>query len=184
MSGENTRSRKIDVTMDPAPVDVGARFNSKEAAESAVQQLKSAGIVKAGQVEIVAGKGLMRAARGKESQATKTALIRWHVVLGVGGLLVGVLAWLFAWYSGAQVFLTMPVLMLFVCAAFGAIAGLLLGGLLSIRPTKGWLAVAARDDARAGRYPVIVHATDRKQAAKARKILAEADGEPYLPMGA
>jgi hypothetical protein len=29
-----------------------------------------------------------------------------------------------------------------------------------------------------------VHAADRKQAAKARKILAEADGEPYLPMGA
>ena len=184
MSGNNKPGRKSTVTMDPAPVDVGARFTSREAAEKAVQRLKSAGITKAGQVEIVAGKGHMRAARGKEAEATKTALIRWHVALGLVGLLVGALGWLFAWSSGAAVFLSMPVLMLFVCAGFGAIAGLLLGGLLSVRPTKGWLAVAARDDARAGRYPVIVHAADRKQAAKAHEILTAADGDPYLPMGA
>jgi hypothetical protein len=175
---------KDKVPMDPAPVDVGARFPSRQAAEKAVARLTAEGIVQPAQVEILSGEGRMHAARAAESKATKRALVRWHVVLGAAGLLVGVLAWLFAWRSGAAIFLSMPVLMLFVAAIFGAIAGLLLGGLFSIRPAKGWLAAAARDDARAGTCPVVVHATDRKQAHRAREVLVESDGDPYLGLTA
>lgn len=171
---------KDKVAIDPAPVDVGARFSSLTAAETAVQRLSDAEIALA-QVEILDHDGRMRVARRAERRATRKALIRWHVLLGATGLLAGSLLWLFAWYARLPMVLAMPALMLFVAAGFGAVAGLLLGGLLSIRPTKGWLAAAARDDARAGDFPVVVHATDRQQARKAREILVAADGDPYLP---
>ncbi|NHA14766.1 hypothetical protein [Thioalkalivibrio sp. XN279] len=170
---------KDKVAIDPAPVDVGARFRSRAAAERAVRELAAQDIAPA-QVEILEGQGHMRVARSAEKRATRTALIRWHALLGAAGLLVGALCWLFAWYARLPLVLAMPGLMLFVAVAFGVVAGLLLGGLLSIRPTKGWLAAAARDDARAGDFPVVVHATDRKQAHKAREILAAAEGDPYL----
>lgn len=170
---------KDKVPVDPAPVDVGARFASRAAAEDAVERLASEGVARA-QVEILSADGQMRVARSAERRATRTALIRWHVLLGAAGLLAGVLAWLFAWYAGSSLVHAMPALMLFVAASFGAVAGLLLGGLLAIRPTKGWLAAAARDDARAGDFPVVVHATSRKQARQAREILVAARGDPYL----
>jgi hypothetical protein len=175
---------KDKVPMDPAPIDVGARFPSRQAAEKAVERLTSAGVAAPAQVEILGGEGEMRAARAAERKATKIALVRWHVVLGSAGLVAGTLAGLFAWRSGAPIFVSMPVPMLFVAAVFGTIAGLLLGGLFAIRPAKGWLAAAARDDVRAGACPVVVHATDRQQARRAREILVESDGDPYLGFGA
>ena len=170
---------KDTVAIDPAPVDVGARFDSRAAAKNAVERLAAQGIA-AAQVEIVDESGEMQVARAAERRATRKALIRWHVLLGAAGLVAGVLCWLFAWYARLPLALAMPGLMLFVAAAFGAVAGLLLGGLLSMRPTKGWLAAAAHDDARAGDFPVVVHATDRDQAHRAREILAAANGDPYL----
>lgn len=170
---------KDEVAIDPAPVDVGAKFTSMEAAERAVMRLESKGIA-AAQVEILAGDGRMHVARGVERRATRRALIRWHVLLGAAGLLLGVLLWLFAWYSGATLVLAMPALMLVIAAIFGALAGMLVAGLLALRPDKGWIAAAARDDARAGDVPVIVHATGRQQAHKAREILAQSHGDPYL----
>ena len=170
---------KDTVPIDPAPVDVGARFQSRDAAKGAVERLSAHGIP-AAQVEILHGSGHMQVARGAEKRATRMALIRWHVLLGAAGFVVGVLCWLFAWYARLALALAMPALTLFVCGAFGAVAGLLLAGLLSLRPAKGWLAAKARDDARAGDFPVVVHATDRQQAHRAREILASADGDPYL----
>lgn len=171
---------KDKVAIDPAPVDVGARFVSREAAEKAVAELEKANIALA-QVEIVDDSAGLQVARGAERRATRKALVRWHVLLGAAGAVLGMLLWLFAWYARSSLVLAMPALMLFVAAAFGAVAGLLLGGLLSLRPTKGWLAAAARDDARRGAFPVVVHATDREQARRAREVLTTADGDPYLP---
>jgi hypothetical protein len=170
---------KDKVAIDPAPIDVGARFASRTAAEDAVGRLASEGVALA-QVEILEGDGHMHVARSAELRATRKALIRWHVLLGAAGLLLGVLLWLFAWYAESTLVMVMPMLMLFIAASFGAVAGLLLGGLLAARPTKGWLAAAAQDDARRGDFPVVVHATDRKQARRAREILVAANGDPYL----
>jgi anti-sigma-K factor RskA len=174
---------KDNAAMDPAPIDVGARFTSREAAERAVRRLEAEGIAVPAQVEILAGEGRMHVARAAESRATRKALVRWHVVLGAAGLLLGTLLGIFAWYSGAPIFGSEPVLVLFVFAGFGAVAGLLLGGLFALRPPKDWIAAAARDDALAGDYPVVVHATDREQAHKARESLTRSDGEPYLSAG-
>lgn len=170
---------KDKVAIDPAPVDVGARFESREAAEKAVEQLAAADIALA-QVEILDGSGGPQVARAAERRATRKALVRWHVLLGAAGAVLGILLWLFAWNARATLVLAMPALMFFVAGAFGAVAGLLLGGLLSMRPTKGLLATAAQDDARAGAFPVLVHATDRQQAHRAREILIAAEGDPYL----
>ncbi|NGP54284.1 hypothetical protein [Thioalkalivibrio sp. XN8] len=170
---------KDRVAIDPAPVDVGARFSSREAAEKAIEQLAAANIARA-QVEIVDESEGLQVARGAERRATRKALVRWHVLLGAAGAVLGILLWLFAWNARSTLVLAMPALMFFVAGAFGAVAGLLLGGLLSARPAKGLLATAAQDDARAGAFPVVVHATDREQARRAREILVAAHGDPYL----
>jgi hypothetical protein len=174
---------KDKVSIDPAPVDVGARFDSRDSARKAVERLAAERVTAPAQVEILARDGRMRAARGAESEATRQALVRWHVLLGAAGLLLGLLAGIFAWYSGFPWFHAMPVLMLVLFTVFGTVIGLLLGGLFSARPAKAWLAAAARDDARKGAYPVIVHATDHKQARRARELLADAGGNPYLRPG-
>jgi hypothetical protein len=88
---------KDKVPIDPAPVDVGARFDSRAAAEQAVKQLAADDVAAPAQVEILAADGRMRVARGA--------------------------------------------------------------------------------------HPVIVHATDHKQARRARQSLAEAGGKPYLKAG-
>lgn len=174
---------KSKVPVDPAPVDVGARFDSRDTAEKAVERLAAERITALAQVEILAGDGVMRAARGAEREATKKALVRWHVILGAVGLVVGLLAGIYAWSAGFQWFHTMPVLMLVILVVFGTVMGLLLGGLFSARPAKTWLAATARDDARKGAFPVIVHATDHQQARRAREVLADAGGDPYLQPG-
>lgn len=183
VTGQRSEELMLDmkdkVAIDPAPVDVGARFASREAAEKAVDDLAQANIALA-QVEIVDDSAGLQVARGAERRATRKALVRWHVLLGAAGAVLGMLLWLFAWYARSSLVLAMPALMLFVAAAFGAVAGLILGGLLSLRPTKGWLAATAHDDARKGLFPVVVHATDRDQARRAREILIAADGDPYL----
>ena len=166
--------------MDPAPVDVGARFSHRHDAEAALKQLEEQAGVAPAQVEIVSGDGRLRRARSLESRGARTALVRWHAILGLLGLALGVLLWIFARYAAVPVFLALPTLMLFVSAAFGAVAGLFIGGLLSIRPGKGWLATAVRDDARAGHYPVVVHATSLNQAREVQDVLVRAKGDPYL----
>lgn len=166
--------------MDPAPQDVGARFETREQARAAVRRLTADAGVDPARVEILQGEGRMHAVRGRESRATRRALVRWHATLGLAGLGIGCLAWILGWYAGATMLMAMPWLMLFVLAGFGAVAGLLVAGLLSLRAGKGWLAVAARDDARAGLYPVVVHAANREEARRALKILAHARGDPYV----
>lgn len=136
---------KDKIAIDPAPVDVGARFSSREAAEEAVEQLAAANIARA-QVEILDGSGGLQVARGAERRATRKALVRWHVLLGAAGAVLGILLWLFAWNARSTLVLAMPALMFFVAAAF----------------------------------PVLVHATDRQQAHRAREILIAAHGDPYL----
>lgn len=167
--------------LDPSPQDVGARFETRDKAEAAVRRLATELGVEPARVEILDDEGRMHALRDRESRATGRALVRWHAILGGVGFGVGTVAWIFGRYAaGSAMFIAMPLLSLLVFAGFGAIGGLLVAGLLSARPGKGWLATAARDDARAGLYPVVVHAADRDQAREALDLLARSHGDPYV----
>ena len=61
---------------------------------------------------------------------------------------------------------------------FAIVFGLLAGGVVSMRPDHGALAVTLREALAAGSWAVVVHPTNAEQADRASVALAGIGGEP------
>lgn len=76
-------------------------------------------------------------------------------------------------YGGAS----SPLLAFIAFVGFGITFGLLLGGLIAIRPDHVWLITAVRRALQENRWAVIVHPTDAAQTAAARELLRGSGAE-------
>lgn len=112
-----------------------------------------------------------------EGGGIRRTLVVAHLWLGLAGLLAGGLLF------GLLVALDLPFVVASPWAAglamvgFGAIAGLLLGGLVSLRPDHDPYIHAARDAIAAGRGAVVVHALSAEQQAEAARFLEGRGGD-------
>lgn len=112
-----------------------------------------------------------------ESHGIFRTMIQAHLKLGIVGLVAGVLVWLALRAIGIAFIVNSSALSLAVLAAFGAIAGLMLGGLITLRPDHDpyiRAVYAAMDE---GRSAVIVHAYDAAQREAADALLKALSGE-------
>ncbi|MGE0312781.1 MAG: hypothetical protein AB7P21_14305 [Lautropia sp.] len=100
-------------------------------------------------------------------------MLRAHALLGAIGAAVGVLLFGALYGSGAAAIAATPVgafvAIVFVCTMLG----LLLAGLLGLRPDHGVAATKLRRRLRAGRWVVVAHPEDGGQARVAEAVMLE-----------
>jgi ABC-type amino acid transport system permease subunit len=95
-----------------------------------------------------------------------------HVWLGVAGVLAGIVAFVVAAWSGVPFIVQSPWAAGLAMAAFGGVGGLLLGGLVSLRPDHDPYVLATREAMAQRRTTVLVHALNAQQLERANAILA------------
>jgi len=100
-----------------------------------------------------------------------------HGITGLAGGIVGLL--LFTWLlrSGQPMVASSPLLAFIAIVGFSITFGLLLGGLLTIRPDHVWLITAVRGALKKNQWAVVVHPLDTDQTEAARQVLDASGGQ-------
>lgn len=157
---------------------VAAAFNDRQRAETAASILKEDPALY-GQVSIVQpGESHVGRKLEPENRGIWRTLVRSHVVLGAGGLLVGLavaaalIAWPWAAAAGSPGFTAL------FCGVMGAFVGGMLGGLVTLRPDHGVVIRQVRDRLAHGQCAVVVHPLSEGRAKEAFDILQGAGGSP------
>lgn len=151
---------------------VGTDFTSAEAAQSAAGALKSERTFMDANVRVIRPND-PEIERKLETGSDDIAgtLVRSHLLLGFWGFMIGLVAASLLVLFGVQPLVSSPVMSIGVAAAFGAIGGLLLGGLFSLRPDHDPLIQRARECTDAGRWFVLVHTRKPRELERAKELL-------------
>lgn len=112
-----------------------------------------------------------------ESHGIFRTMIRAHVVLGIGGALAGAVVFAVMWAMVIPSIVNSAVMAAAVLVAFGAVAGLMLGGLVTLRPDHAPYIIKVSEALQEGRCAVVVHAFSREQSRQARDSPERAGGE-------
>jgi len=151
---------------------VAGVFGEAPAADAAAATVRSALELGDAQVLVVrpgdAGVGL--AAEPEERGIART-IVRTHVLLGLAGAVLGGVVFAVLWSMGVPMIVQSATLAAAVLVVFGAVAGLMAGGLVSLRPDHDPYNAAIRDAHEQGRAVVIVHAFSASQCAAADEQL-------------
>lgn len=156
---------------------IAAIFDSRGRAETTALRLRQAAGLSAAQIKLVGPQdtsGVVEAPLSRklepESSGIWHTILLAHLVTGLLGMALGALFYLGLWMIGNTSVSSHPILMLFVSLFFGAIFGLLLGGLLSLRPDHYRVMAAVRKAIKRGRWAVISHPVNHDQA---REVINE-----------
>jgi hypothetical protein len=112
-----------------------------------------------------------------EDRGIWRTVIKAHVRLGIAGAVAGLLVFAVLYLLGVQFVVASPVAAALVMLFFGAVAGLMLGGLISLRPDHDRYIDATREAVAAGDTTVLVHASSAEQRDQAAKLLRARGGD-------
>lgn len=166
------------VTGELSNSKVAAVFPREAAARAAAQAVAAALDLDAAQVQVITpsephpGRKLEPESRG----IWRTIVVA-HVRLGIVGAVVGVVAFAVLYAIGLPFITASPVAAALILLGFGAVAGLMLGGLVSLRPDHDRYVEATRDAMEAGNTTVVVHAFSVEQRHQAAEFLRGQGGE-------
>lgn len=157
---------------------VSATFATAERAREAAQRLRQGLGLGDAQVQVITP-GDPRPGRKMqpEGQGIFRTMIYAHAKLGAVGGVVGALAWLAMRAMGVAIVTNTGLLTLVVLIGFGITLGLLLGGLLTLRPDHDRYMLSVQEALKEGRSAVVVHAFDGEQRAAAQALLDEISAE-------
>jgi hypothetical protein len=108
--------------------------------------------------------------------------IRSHVALGPAGLVVGVLAAAMLMARGWPAAVTSPLLTTIFLATLGLFVGLMLAGLLTLRPDRSRVTHSIRRRNRAGQWAVVAHPRSAAQSDRVVDRLRKAGGSVIRSM--
>lgn len=112
-----------------------------------------------------------------ESHGIFRTMIRAHVVLGLVGAVVGALVFAVLWAMDIPFIVNSAVMAAAVLVAFGTVAGLMFGGLVTLRPDHDPFILKVQQALGEGRSAVVVHAFSRDEGAQARELLQGASDD-------
>lgn len=149
---------------------VAALFASKGQAESVAREVKRAAHLDDPQVYLlgpsddsaVPSPAFSRKLEPEQAGIWRT-LIRAHIVMGVVGGAIGVLIWVGLLAAGNVAVKSTPGMSLFGFVAFAGAIGLLVGGVLTVRPDHSLVITTVRRAIRQGRWALVVHPLTQKQ---------------------
>jgi len=157
---------------------VAAIFADPASAHAAAGRLREALALGEAQVQVIApGDPRPGHKLEPESRGIFRTMLRAHLRLGLLGAVAGALVFAVMWARGVPFIVNSAVIAAAVLVGFGAVGGLFLGGLFTLRPdhdpyiTKVY---AALDE---GRSAVVVHSFSREQNAKAHEFLQQTSDE-------
>lgn len=157
---------------------VAAVFPKESAARQAAAGVSAALTLGAAQVQVItpvephAGRKLE-----PESRGIGRTIVVAHVRLGIAGIVAGALAFVALRAADIAFIVNSPVAAALVLMGFGGVAGLMLGGLVSLRPDHDRYVEATRDAMAAGDTTVVVHAFSAEQRDQAAAFLRAQGGK-------
>ena len=171
-------SETSPITGELSNSKVAAVFLNEPAARAAAQAVAGAMSLGSAQVQVITpsephpGRKLEPESRG----IWRTIIVA-HVRLGIVGAVVGLLAFAALYAAGLPFIVNSPVAAALALLFFGTVAGLMLGGLVALRPDHDRYVGATRDAMASGNTTVVVHAFSAEQADQAAEFLRGRGGE-------
>jgi hypothetical protein len=154
------------------PAKVSAEFDNQDEAQAASERVSRHAGIDTGQIRIVEPDDpALERKLEPESGGIARSLISLHIMLGVAGLGLGILAALVMIVVGVGIFARNPWYTIMAFSFFGAVAGLLIAGLAALRPDHDRMIATARESAGNGNWLVVVHARDSDEERMARDVL-------------
>jgi len=112
-----------------------------------------------------------------EQRGIFRTLLQTHAVTGLSGAVLGGLLYLWLLRSGQPMVASSPGLALLAIVGFATTFGLLLGGLIALRPDHIRLITAVRSALAGNRWAVVLHPTDAVQTQAAKDFLGASGAE-------
>ena len=157
---------------------VSATFATAERAREAANRLRQGLGLTDAQVQVITP-GDPRPGRKMqpEGQGIFRTMMVAHAKLGIAGGVVGAIAWWVMRAMGVAIVANTGLLTLVVLVGFGITLGLMLGGLVTLRPDHDPYILSVKDALDEGRSAVVVHAFDAEQRDAAQALLDEISAE-------
>lgn len=150
-----------------------AVFDTAAAAEDAAERLRSGADLNLGQVRIlVPGDSHFDIKVEPEPAGVARTAVRTHVVGGAVGLLVGVALWLVLFATRLDLVRGSPWASAVAVVFFLTMAGLLLGGLLTLRPDHQVLITRLRSALESGKWCLVIHPRSPEECDKVEALLS------------
>ncbi|KAA0911836.1 hypothetical protein [Pusillimonas sp. ANT_WB101] len=106
-----------------------------------------------------------------ETQGIVRTAMRAHLILGLFGAVIGLGAWVIAYFAGIAALVSSPFFSLSAFAILGAVGGLFLGGLITARPDHQILIQRVKTATNEGKWSVIVHPFTPAQCDSVAQVL-------------
>lgn len=163
----------LDPTGEASNHKLAAVFETADGAESARRTLGDETDLESDQL-VVLEPGSERANRAllPESHGIWRTLVRSHIVLGIAGAVAGVLLFFALDAAGVAFVSDNPLAALGLFVLVLTLFGLMLGGLVTLRPDQVPYIRVAREALQAGHTVLVVHARSERELGDARSLLA------------
>lgn len=157
---------------------VAAIFPDHAAAQRAADALRTALPMKKNTQLVVLrpGDAPDRALEPEQAGIFRT-IVRAHIWLGLGGAVAGAAAFVLLYVLDVRMVVQSPVWSAMVIIAFATVGGLMLGGLVSLRPDHDPYISRVRGALAEGRSAVVFHGFDREERDAAETELRRRGGE-------
>ncbi|KAB8198139.1 riboflavin biosynthesis protein RibA [Lysobacter maris] len=109
-----------------------------------------------------------------EVSGIRRTLVRSHLTMGVGGALIGAALFVLLRVTGVTMIVSSATISLLVLMFYGAVSGLLIGGLVGLRPDHDAYVHTVLSEVRHGRAAVVVHARNGEERDRADAMLSAA----------
>jgi len=166
------------VTDEVSNSKVAAVFASRASARSAVDEMIAELSLQPAQVKLIAPDTAdVDIKLQPEGGGIWRTIVVAHMKLGIAGAVLGIVAFAVMFAMDVRFVVSSPFAAGLSALAFGAVGGLLLGGLVSLRPDQDAYISATRDAISEGRTTVVVHALSAEQRTLAARFLSAQGGE-------
>ena len=151
---------------------IGAFFSDPDRARLAARSLHETGGFRQDQVRIIEPNdpALSTKLEPEVGGVARTA-VKSHVTFGVIGALVGAIVILLVDLAGVQFIESSRGYSYGIGIALGAVLGMLVAGLVTLRPDQDVLISNAKRAARKGQWSVVVHVADQREHERAKSLL-------------
>lgn len=157
---------------ESATSKIAAIFDTESAAAAAAATLHAETGIQAAQLRLIKPHDNAYSKRLEpESRGIARTAVRAHLSLGLTGGLVGLIAWGLAYMSGLGIITSSPQSSAIAFVFFGAIAGMLLGGLITARPDHQVVIQRVREATQQGQWSLVVHPRSAKQREASMEVL-------------
>jgi len=161
------------VTGEVSNSKLAAVFDSEAVARAAVDAVVSGAGLQPAQVKLVTpGEPHPNIKLQPEGRGIWRTIVIAHLRFGIAGLAVGALAWAVLMWLGVTLIASSALISGVVFVFFGGVAGLMLGGLVALRPDQDGYVLATQDAIADRRSTVVVHALSGEEADRAAAVLS------------